>query len=114
MATVFVAPAISFDHVDDTEAATLRPLFAAALQCALHAHCNATQLLQIHDEMLQFLDGWLKHCPLLWMSMAASSLQPICNCMHCNAITSTVQSSTGCKFKQHTMQDAMQAAMHLN
>ena len=79
--------------VGDNAAASLRPLFAAALQCALHAHCNAAQLLQIQDAMLQILDvGWgAVHC--CGQARLQVPSQPICNCIHCNAITPTVQSS---------------------
>ena len=41
--------------------------------CASRAHCNAAQLLQIQDAMLQISDGRLGRCPWLWTSAAASS-----------------------------------------
>ena len=75
----------------------MQSLFAAALQCALHAHCNAAQLLQNHDAMLQVLDGRLERCPLLW-SMAASSCQPD---MHAIAYPNGAKFQQGTKLKQN-------------
>ena len=121
-ALLFVALRIACDHRFGDAGAVLVTLQLPLCNHCLQLHCSAPRAhtamqhscYKNQDAMLRILDvSWGAH-PLLWMSVAASSCQPICNCMHYNEMTPTVQSSTGRKFKQHMMQNAMQTAMLFN
>ena len=101
-ATVFVVPAITFDFVNDTEVVPMTLQLPIGNQFS-QLHYSAPRIYtamqySCYKIMMQcykfWMVGWsaVHCCGWAWLQIHAS---PICNCMHCNVVTPTVQSSNG-------------------